>query len=44
MAWGWSQGLEWLLEVFMAKTWCDKDLSPWLLHVQTNQGGKMLKA
>jgi hypothetical protein len=44
MARGCSQGLEWLLEVFMAKTRRDKELSPQLLEVQTNQGGKMLKA
>jgi hypothetical protein len=28
----------------MAKTWRDKELSPWLLNVQTNQGGKNAKS
>jgi hypothetical protein len=44
MAWGCSRGLEWLLEVFMAKTWRDKELSPQLLKVQTNQCGKNAKS
>jgi hypothetical protein len=44
MASGCSQDLELLLEVFMAKTWRDKELSPQLLKVQTKQGGEMLKA